>query len=209
MHITAAYCEGFFCSGFCKNDKNHDARLRIEVLRLHGSLLKTNVKVGEAFFAIYPRTNQPRMNLFASKDEDLYRYSDIMALLRAGKDELAMHCGRLAYAVSFHEHRPVAKRETPISFRHLTPFPPVKQEGPHAAENHSPVPFHILRQSYPVFTPETSLQLPSPMDSQNCGVRHFSAKTEAPSATPYFVSVKGGTEKYAFGSAIRNFTKQV
>ncbi|KAM6425881.1 coiled-coil domain-containing protein 33-like isoform 1-T2 [Liasis olivaceus] len=113
--------------GFCKNDKNHDARLRIEALRLHGSFLKTSVKTGEAFFAIYPRTNQPRMNLFASKEEDLYRYSDIMVLLRAGSDDLAMHCGRLAYTVSFHEHRPGAKREIPITPRHLSPLLPRKE----------------------------------------------------------------------------------
>ncbi|XP_039193493.1 coiled-coil domain-containing protein 33 isoform X3 [Crotalus tigris] len=115
--------------GFCKNDKNHDARLRIEALRQRGSLLlKTSVKTGEAFFAIYPRTNQPRMNLFASKDEDLYRYSDIMVLLRAGSDDLTMHCGRLAYTVSFHEHRPGAKREIPITPRHLSPLVPRKED---------------------------------------------------------------------------------
>ncbi|XP_015685674.1 tyrosine-protein kinase Src-1-like [Protobothrops mucrosquamatus] len=114
---------------FCKNDKNHDARLRIEALRQRGSLLlKTSVKTGEAFFAIYPRTNQPRMNLFASKDEDLYRYSDIMVLLRAGSDDLTMHCGRLAYTVSFHEHRPGAKREIPITPRHLSPLVPRKED---------------------------------------------------------------------------------
>ncbi|XP_058011832.1 coiled-coil domain-containing protein 33 isoform X2 [Ahaetulla prasina] len=114
--------------GFCKNDKNHDARLRIEALRQRGTFLKTTVKTGEAFFAIYPRTNQPRINLFASKDEDLYRYSDIMVLLRAGGNDLAMHCGRLAYTVSFHEHRPNAKREIPITPRHLSPLVPRKEE---------------------------------------------------------------------------------
>ncbi|XP_013926060.1 PREDICTED: coiled-coil domain-containing protein 33, partial [Thamnophis sirtalis] len=114
--------------GFCKNDKNHDARLRIEALRQRGTFLKTNVKAGEAFFAIYPRTNQPRINLFASKDEDLYRYSDIMVLLRAGGNDLAMHCGRLAYTVSFHEHRPGAKREIPITPRHLSPLVPRKED---------------------------------------------------------------------------------
>uniref|UniRef100_A0A8C5WN83 Coiled-coil domain containing 33 n=1 Tax=Laticauda laticaudata TaxID=8630 RepID=A0A8C5WN83_LATLA len=114
--------------GFCKNDKNHDARLRIEALRQPGSFLKTNVKTGEAFFAIYPRTNQPRINLFASKDEDLYRYSDIMVLLRASGNDLAMHCGRLAYTVSFHEHRPGAKREIPITPRHLSPLVPRKED---------------------------------------------------------------------------------
>ncbi|KAH0619859.1 hypothetical protein JD844_014231 [Phrynosoma platyrhinos] len=114
--------------GFCKNDKNHDARLRIEALRLHGSSLKSSIKTGEAFFAIYPRTNQPRMNLFASRDEDVYRYSDIMVLLRVGPDDLAMHCGRLAYTVSFHEHRPITQRKIPITPRRLSPLPPTKTE---------------------------------------------------------------------------------
>lgn len=121
-----AYIFLFLKIGFCKNDKNHDARLRIEALRLRGSSLKSSIKTGEAFFAIYPRTNQPRMNLFASRDEDLYRYSDIMVLLRAGMDDLAMHCGRLAYTVSFHEHRPTAKRGAPITPRRLSPLPPGK-----------------------------------------------------------------------------------
>uniref|UniRef100_A0A8C8RJR9 Coiled-coil domain containing 33 n=1 Tax=Pelusios castaneus TaxID=367368 RepID=A0A8C8RJR9_9SAUR len=109
--------------GFCKNDKNHDARLRIEALRLRGPSLKSSLRAGEAFFAIYPRTNQPRMNLFASRDEDLYHYSDIMVLLRVGKDDLAMHCGRLAYTVSFHEHRPPVSKGTPVSSCQLSPWP--------------------------------------------------------------------------------------
>uniref|UniRef100_A0A8C4YRU6 Coiled-coil domain containing 33 n=1 Tax=Gopherus evgoodei TaxID=1825980 RepID=A0A8C4YRU6_9SAUR len=115
--------------GFCKNDKNHDVRLRIEALRLCGSSLKSSLRAGEAFFAIYPRTNQPRMNLFARKDEDLYRYSDIMALLRVGEDELAMHCGRLAYAVSFHEHRLPARKETSVSSHQLSPWLSAREDG--------------------------------------------------------------------------------
>ncbi|XP_054254951.1 coiled-coil domain-containing protein 33-like, partial [Indicator indicator] len=95
--------------GFCKNDKNHDVRLRIEALRLPGRgerSRRRSRRVGEAFFAIYPRTNQPRMKLSAGKDEDWYRYSSVLALLRAGSQQPAMHCGRLAFAASLHEHRP-------------------------------------------------------------------------------------------------------
>ncbi|KAM6125471.1 coiled-coil domain-containing protein 33 [Phoenicopterus ruber ruber] len=94
--------------GFCKNDKNHDARLRVEALRFPGRAerMRRSRRVGEAFFAIYPRTNQPRMKLSAGKDEDWYRYSAVMALLRAGSEQPAMHCGRLAFAASLHEHRP-------------------------------------------------------------------------------------------------------
>lgn len=147
--------------GFCKNDKNHDARLRIEALRQRGSFLKTNVKTGEAFFAIYPRTNQPRMNLFASKDEDLYRYSDIMVLLRAGSDDLTMHCGRLAYTVSFHEHRPGAKREIPITPRHLSPLVPHKEDKMQAEVGSSYLAPLQLLGVQPERTPGSASERPS------------------------------------------------
>ncbi|XP_030621172.1 coiled-coil domain-containing protein 33 [Chanos chanos] len=88
--------------GFCKNDKNHDVRLKVEALRL----MDSEVKAGEGFFAIYPRTNAPRINLYAGPKEELYRYYGIMALLRVQDDYLAMHCGRLVYSVAFHEARP-------------------------------------------------------------------------------------------------------
>ncbi|KFQ38597.1 Coiled-coil domain-containing protein 33, partial [Mesitornis unicolor] len=92
--------------GFCKNDKNHDVRLRIEALRFSGKAerIRRNRRVGEAFFAIYPRPNQPQMKLSASRDEDWYRYSAVMALLRVGCEQPAMHCGRLAFTASLHEH---------------------------------------------------------------------------------------------------------
>ncbi|KFR02063.1 Coiled-coil domain-containing protein 33, partial [Nipponia nippon] len=94
--------------GFCKNDKNHDVRLHIEALHFPGRAerMKRSRRVGEAFFAIYPRTNQPRMKLSAGRDEDWYRYSAVMALLRVGSEQPAMHCGRLAFTASLHEHRP-------------------------------------------------------------------------------------------------------
>ncbi|KFO82063.1 Coiled-coil domain-containing protein 33, partial [Cuculus canorus] len=94
--------------GFCKNDKNHDVRLHIEALHVPGKAqrIARSRGVGEAFFAIYPRTNQPRMKLSAGRNEDWYRYSAVMALLRVGSEQPAMHCGRLAFAASLHEHRP-------------------------------------------------------------------------------------------------------
>ncbi|XP_062998677.1 coiled-coil domain-containing protein 33 [Elgaria multicarinata webbii] len=110
------------------------------------------------------------MNLFASRDEDLYRYSDIMVLLRAGTDQLAMHCGRLAYAVSFHEHRPGAKRETPVMPGRLLPSPLAGLEGTHAAaRTSSPVPLWSLGippQGYPASIPEPSLQFLLTTESQ-------------------------------------------
>nr|XP_025971331.1 coiled-coil domain-containing protein 33 [Dromaius novaehollandiae] len=103
--------------GFCKNDGNHDARLRIEALRFRGAAAGSGWRAGEAFFAIYPRPNQPRMNLFAGRHEDLYRYSDVAPLLRVGSDRLARHCGRLAFAVAFHDAPESAYHSLPAEGR--------------------------------------------------------------------------------------------
>ncbi|KYO21538.1 coiled-coil domain-containing protein 33-like [Alligator mississippiensis] len=149
--------------GFCKNDKNHDVRLRIEALQLRGASMKNSLRAGEAFFAIYPRTNQPRINLFAKKDEDLYRYDDIMALLRVGNDKLAMHCGRLAYSVCFHEHRPPVPKETHSSSHHLSPQPSTKEEGAETPRPSSPMPLKSLGtplQGHSHVTPGASTDSP-------------------------------------------------
>uniref|UniRef100_A0A8C2UXI9 Coiled-coil domain containing 33 n=1 Tax=Chinchilla lanigera TaxID=34839 RepID=A0A8C2UXI9_CHILA len=92
--------------GFCKNDGQHDARLRVEVLRLGGAAGQGRQQcVGQAIFPIYPRPEQPPMNLTAQEHEDLYRYHGSLALLRAGPDPTARHCGGLAYKVAFHVHQ--------------------------------------------------------------------------------------------------------
>ncbi|XP_040586061.1 coiled-coil domain-containing protein 33 [Mesocricetus auratus] len=91
--------------GFCKNDGQNDAHLRIEALRLDGPLGQVAQRVGEAIFPIYPRPDEPRMNLTAREHEDLYRYCGNLALLRASKDPTARHCGGLTYSVAFHVHR--------------------------------------------------------------------------------------------------------
>ncbi|XP_053092925.1 coiled-coil domain-containing protein 33 isoform X2 [Pangasianodon hypophthalmus] len=93
--------------GFCKNDRNHDVRLKVEAIRVTDS----EVKAGEGFFAIYPRTNAPQINLYAEPGEELYQYSGIMALLRVQNDYLAMHCGRLLYSVALHEAKPISLHE--------------------------------------------------------------------------------------------------
>ncbi|XP_051484480.1 coiled-coil domain-containing protein 33 [Apus apus] len=102
--------------GFCKNDKNHDVRLHLEVLRFpaRAERAKRSRRVGEAYFAIYPRPDQPRMKLSAGRDEDWYRYSSVLALLRAGSEQPAMHCGRLAFTASLHEHRPPPPLSPPL-----------------------------------------------------------------------------------------------
>ncbi|XP_059123972.1 coiled-coil domain-containing protein 33 isoform X1 [Peromyscus eremicus] len=91
--------------GFCKNDGQNDAHLRIEALRLDGSSGQVAQRVGEAIFPIYPRPDEPRMNLTAREHEDLYRYCGNLALLRASEDPTARHCGGLTYSVAFHVHR--------------------------------------------------------------------------------------------------------
>ncbi|XP_008567873.1 PREDICTED: coiled-coil domain-containing protein 33 isoform X1 [Galeopterus variegatus] len=92
--------------GFCKNDGQHDAWLRVEALRLDGASGQAAQRVGEAIFPIYPRPDQPRMNLLTAwEHEDLYRYCGNLALLRASTDPTARHCGGLAYSVAFHVHR--------------------------------------------------------------------------------------------------------
>ncbi|KAF5925267.1 hypothetical protein HPG69_001711 [Diceros bicornis minor] len=91
--------------GFCKNDEQHDAQLRVEALRLCGASGSAAQRVGEAIFPIYPRPDQPRMNLSAREHKDLYRYCGRLALLQASADPTARHCGGLAYSVAFHVHR--------------------------------------------------------------------------------------------------------
>ncbi|NWQ59692.1 CCD33 protein, partial [Neopipo cinnamomea] len=115
--------------GFCKNDKNHDVRLHIEALRFsrRAERLRRGRQVGEAFFAIYPRPDQPRLKLSARRNEDWYRYSAVVALLRVGSEQPAMHCGRLAFTVSLHEHREPTTPAAP------PPRPPSSQEDQQAA----------------------------------------------------------------------------
>ncbi|KAM4661646.1 coiled-coil domain-containing protein 33 [Amazona ochrocephala] len=115
--------------GFCKNDTNHDVRLHIEALRIprRAEGLGRSRQVGEAFFAIYPRPNQPHMKLSARRDEDWYHYSAVMALLRVGSEQPAMHCGRMAFTASLHEHR------APTALAVPTPLFPSTQEDQQAA----------------------------------------------------------------------------
>lgn len=98
----------------------------MEALRLDGSSGQVAQRVGEAIFPIYPRPDEPRMNLTAKDHEDLYRYCGNLALLRASEDRTARHCGGLAYSVAFHVHR--APRCS-VSNRLLEPSQPELQVG--------------------------------------------------------------------------------
>ncbi|KAM8973282.1 coiled-coil domain-containing protein 33 [Pelodytes ibericus] len=104
--------------GLCKNDKHHDVRLCIDVLKFEDDSLDKRRTVGQALFAIYPRTNQPRINLRAAPFQPFYNYQGVLALLRVGGNQMAMHCGRLAYNVCFREYQPpkaenVSKQTSP------------------------------------------------------------------------------------------------
>ncbi|XP_064933136.1 coiled-coil domain-containing protein 33 isoform X2 [Columba livia] len=138
--------------GFCKNDKNHDVRLHIEALRSPGRAETTRRRksrlVGEAFFAIYPRPNQPRLKLSARRDEDWYRYSTVLALLRVGSQQPAMHCGRLAVTVSLREHRPPATQPSPTPVS--TGAQDWDQQAAASSPQDVPVPSHLCR------TPESA-----------------------------------------------------
>ena len=72
-------------AGFCKNDKNHDVYLLVEAFSLPDNDEDMGKKVGEGKVAIYPRTNAPRPNHAASPGDDIYRYDDIVSLLRTAQ----------------------------------------------------------------------------------------------------------------------------
>nr|XP_045016516.1 coiled-coil domain-containing protein 33 [Jaculus jaculus] len=133
--------------GFCKNDRLHDAQLRVEALRFSEASGQTAQRVGEAIFPIYPRPDHPRMNLEAREHEDLYRYRGNLALLRASEDPTARHCGGLAYSVAFHVHRAPASGCPPEPSQSaqmsLSPEPQISREAlsDHKADVSSVCPF--------------------------------------------------------------------
>ncbi|XP_041364165.1 coiled-coil domain-containing protein 33-like, partial [Gigantopelta aegis] len=90
--------------GFCKNDKNHDVYLLLEVYSLPDNDHDMGKKVGEGKFAIYPRTNAPRINLRVEPGDDMYRYTDVVTMLRTqSSDNIQMHCGRLRCTFALRE----------------------------------------------------------------------------------------------------------
>lgn len=94
--------------GFCKNDGKYDVYLLIEAFRVpekSGKKSQSAEKMGVAKFAIYPRTDLPRANLYVKKGENYYNYSDVLTLLRPlTRASISMHCGRLSFKVAFHEY---------------------------------------------------------------------------------------------------------
>jgi hypothetical protein len=85
-------------SGFCKNDTSHDVYLLVEAFEADINE-RLNKKVGEAKFAVYPRTNAPRIDLSVEPGEFMLYYTDVMTLLRTtSAQDIKMHCGRIKYS---------------------------------------------------------------------------------------------------------------
>ncbi|XP_053319700.1 uncharacterized protein LOC128491403 [Spea bombifrons] len=147
--------------GLCKNDKHHDVRLCIDVLKFGGNFPNKGRKVGQAIFAIYPRTNQPRINLRAGPFQPLYNYQGILALLRVGGNQMAMHCGRLAYNVCFKEYQPPTPEE--IS-KHVSPRPGNARSGTslETTPRHDP---HHLSTPKPASPAPPTFRTPIPQSS--------------------------------------------
>ncbi|XP_030901811.2 coiled-coil domain-containing protein 33 [Melopsittacus undulatus] len=168
--------------GFCKNDKNHDVRLHIEALCMprRAAGLGRSRQVGEAFFAIYPRPNQPHMKLSAGRDEDWYRYSAVMTLLRVGSEQPEMHCGRMAFTASLHEHRAPTALVVPTSLS------PSTQKGQQAASPAAASPaLDIPASSRLHHTPESAYHsLPTEGYACSPQVSTSPAGTEDPSCAP-------------------------
>ena len=122
-----------FFSGFCKNDKNHDVHLVVEAFVAANTSAGRGRKVGEGKFAIYPRTNAPRMNLYAEPGEDYYHFTAVMSLLRThSTDNIQMHCGRIRSTYSLREipppTPPTPPRTPPKSLKSKTE--PIRQPSP-------------------------------------------------------------------------------
>ncbi|KAK6170398.1 hypothetical protein SNE40_018803 [Patella caerulea] len=101
--------------GFCKNDKNHDVYLLLEAFTLPDNDHDMGKKVGEGKFAIYPRTNAPRINMNVEVNENMYHYTDVVSLLRTmSTDNATMHCGRLRCTFALREVIPKTTRRTPL-----------------------------------------------------------------------------------------------
>ncbi|XP_064634936.1 coiled-coil domain-containing protein 33-like isoform X3 [Lineus longissimus] len=110
--------------GFCKNDNAHDVFLLAEAFDSpEGDDDGLPKKTGEAKFAIYPRTNAPRIDLTVAPGEDMYHYSDVLTLLKTlEQEDVEMHCGRVKFSVSLREVSARVQR-TPTPTPEPTPQP--------------------------------------------------------------------------------------
>ncbi|KAL8610514.1 hypothetical protein ACOMHN_060434 [Nucella lapillus] len=96
-----------FPKGFCQNDKNHDVFLLVEAFSLPNNDQDMGKKVGEGKVAIYPRAQHLRPRFSSSPGEDIYRYEEVVSLLRiAQADKSQMHCGRMRCHLALRERLP-------------------------------------------------------------------------------------------------------
>jgi hypothetical protein len=100
-HTNIEVCHNFIKSsilGFCKNDNAHDVFLLAEAFESPEDDADLPKKTGEAKFAIYPRTNAPRIDLTVDPGDDMYRYTDVLTLLKTlEQEDVEMHCGRVKF----------------------------------------------------------------------------------------------------------------
>ncbi|XP_056019643.1 coiled-coil domain-containing protein 33-like isoform X2 [Ostrea edulis] len=119
--------------GFCKNDKNHDLYLLVEAFNLpsNGGMGK---KVGEGKFAIYPRSNAPRIKANVEPGEDFYNFTDVLSLLRTvSTDSVQMHCGRIRSVYALREvvvPKPKSPLKTPPKKTVKRQTPPPRPKAP-------------------------------------------------------------------------------
>ena len=143
--LTKCVLWGFF-SGFCKHDSNHDVFLLVEAYEQPtGGDQSRGRRVGEAKFAIYPRTNAPKVNVKAPAGKDMYRASNVMTLLRTlSTENIKMHCGRLQYVAALREvptDPPKGKDKTaPVKPPEPTPREPTPKPASPVPQQASPSP---------------------------------------------------------------------
>jgi hypothetical protein len=90
-------------SGFCRNDADHDVYLLVEAFEVD-DISRAERRVGECKYAIFPRTNKPRANLYALPGQNMYKHTDVWTLLRTvSSGNLQMHCGRMRCVTTFSE----------------------------------------------------------------------------------------------------------
>lgn len=91
-------------------------------------------KVGEGKFAIYPRSNAPRIKANVEPGEDFYNFTDVLSLLRTvSTDSVQMHCGRIRSVYALREvvvPKPKSPLKTPPKKTVKRQTPPPRPKAP-------------------------------------------------------------------------------
>ena len=109
---------------------------------------RNDKRVGEAKFGIYPRTNNPRVNLYVVPEADMYRTTDVMTLLRTlSTENINMHCGRLKFTASFRQILRAPKEMSAFEPPEDTPRTMTPPPSPPSPEPVPPPPRREIRHS--------------------------------------------------------------